>query len=429
MLAGAAVLAPSCSPPSSAPVDTPAKVEASATPAAATQPVVAIVKGQDPGAMVAEAVALVGGLKPIIKDGQTVVIKPNLVTPDKAERPGLMTDVRVVEGLVKEIRKAARCRLIIAEGCAAVDDHTTMDAFEKNGYGDLAKKYGVELKDLNTDTRITVPVKGLGQSEYEMPETIMKCDVLIDVPVLKTHNLGGITVGIKNLFGLMSVPKIRFHGQLDETLVDIVRMRKPDLVVVDGLVGTEGQGPLHGTPVKMDLVLAGRDVVAVDSVAAAVMGYDPTKIRHLALAGAGGLGENDLAKVIVKGKLIAEVRRLFAYATKEARLSYPMSEDLAGKILGLADATEEFSWHGEVAGKAAVFKPERFKADKAKYPFLQNYGFKVRLMEEYGRIEFVAPFETVIPEHAAVAIEEMRRWIEANLGIKDKGEEETAEHF
>jgi len=288
-------------------------------PAGPAATVVAIVKGEDPAATVPQALALVGGLGPIIKDGQTVVIKPNLVTPEKAGQPGLMTDVRVVEAVVKEIQKTATCRIIIAEGCAAKDGKTTMDAFAQNGYADLARRYSLELKDLNADQRRTVRIPGLmGRPEYQMPETIMRCDVLIDMPVMKTHTLATVTLGIKNLFGLMTVPKMEFHGPtLDQTLVDIVRMRPPDLVVVDGLTGTEGNGPLHGTPVRMDLVLAGRNVLAVDSVAAAVMGFDPKSINHLAIAEANGVGTNDLARITVVGSPIDQVRREFVKPQRE----------------------------------------------------------------------------------------------------------------
>jgi uncharacterized protein (DUF362 family) len=287
-------------------------------PVPADQAVVSIVKGEDPATMVPEALMRIGGLRPILRDGQTVVIKPNLVTPEKAKERGLMTDVRIVEALVKEIQKTARCRIIIAEGCATktVDgrDLTTADAFRENGYVDLARRYGVELKDLNTDQRRPVRIPGLvAHPEYPMPETIMACDVLIDVPVLKTHTIATVTLGIKNMFGLMPMPKNQYHGGgLLQTLVDINKIRRPDLVVVDGLVGTEGNGPLSGTPIKMDVVLAGRDVLAVDTVAATVMGFDARSIPLLSMAAERNLGQGDLAKIEVRGRSIDEVKKPFA---------------------------------------------------------------------------------------------------------------------
>jgi len=417
--------APTPPAPSSAPAAPAAPTPAAHSLPPVSQATVSIVKGEDPDSMVAEAISLLGGLGGLIKDGQTVVIKPNLVTPDKAEEPGLMTDVRIVEAIIKEIRKVAKCRIVVAEGSASepTNDLYTKDAFERNGYGDLVKKYGVELKDLNEDHRITVRLAGLGYDEYEMPETIMKCDCLIDVPLLKTHCMTGVTLGMKCLFGLMPLPKARFHAKLDGVLCDIIRMRRPDLVVVDGLVGTEGQGPLRGKPIRMDLVLAGRDIVAVDAVSTAVMGYEPRTIRHLALAAENGLGEIDLAKIAVKGRPIAEVRHLFEYAKWNARIALPKTEALTSKILALADRARDIRDEDEaVVGKRASFKAESLAPDKAKYPRRTSYGFRVNIMNDSGLIEFLAPYETVIPENCQAAIDEMYRWIEANLGTKEKGE-------
>jgi uncharacterized protein (DUF362 family) len=386
-------------------------------------PVVSIVKGDQVDKMVAEALELIGGLKGLVKDGDTVVIKPNLVTPDKAKAPGLMTDVRVVAALVKEIQRAAKCRIIVAEGAAPEHGRETTDGFKANGYTEMAEKLGVALLDINKDRKTMVQVAGQGYADYVYPETVRKCNVLVDVPVLKTHNITGVTLGIKNLFGLMPPPRMRFHEKLHEVLCDLVQIRPPDLVLVDGLVGTEGQGPLRGTPIRMDLVLAGRNVVAVDSVAAAVMGYDPAKIRIIAMADKAGLGESDLAKITVKGQPIDQVRRLFAYAKWEAAVAIERTDEAVKKILALADESRDLhDWDegDKVVGHRVTFKPERLKPDTKKHPQRTSYGFKAFMFHEDKEIWFVAPYETVLPENAQAAVEEMTRWIEENLGVKVK---------
>jgi len=397
-----------------------------AAPAAKAEPVVAIVKGEDVDKMVAEAISLIGGIKGLVKDGDTVVIKPNLVTPAKAQRPGLMTDVRIVAAIIREVKAVAKCKIIVAEGSApdirgGCTLAATPDAFKGNGYTEMAEKLGVELVDLNADKRVSVKVAGLARQEYDMPETIMKADVLVDVPVLKTHNIAGVTLGIKNLFGLMSPPKERFHGSLNEVLCDIVKMRRPDLVVVDGLVGTEGQGPLDGTAIKVDVILAGRDIVATDAVAAAVMGFDARRVPAIVLSNKAGLGEIDLAKIIVKGKQISDVKKPFKPATMYARITMLRDDAMIKKLVSLADSVEEVqhSWGG--SEKRAIFKPDRLKPDAAKYPLRASYGFSVGLDGWSDAVEFRAPYEVIIEENGQAAIEEMYRWIETNLGIKDKG--------
>jgi uncharacterized protein (DUF362 family) len=392
--------------------------------------------------MVAEALELIGGLKPIVKNGDVVVILPcpsaylmasttagGMVTTSivaSPVRPGQATDPRVLEALIREIQRTAECRILLAT-----------DGPAPEAYAALAAKYGVELKDLGKDTRVSVPsLYALPDiDKYEMPETIINCDVLIDVPTMRTDSLTGVSLGMKNLMELLTPPRDQFVGKIDDILCDIVvksdkpdpdkadkadaKPHKPNLVIVDGLVGTEGQGPVDGKPVKMDLILAGRNVVAVDSVAAAVMGYDPQKISHLAKAGKAGLGENDLAKIGVRGRPIAEVKRLFAYAMRDARVVLSWTAEHEKKVVELAGGTEDF--HGE---RAAVFKPERFLSDKAKYPVLQQHGFRVFLKDSHDprQMMFIAPYEAAISENGAAAIEEMKQWIEANLGATDAGE-------
>jgi uncharacterized protein (DUF362 family) len=380
---------------------------------------VAIVKGQDPAAMVAEALSLIGGMESIVKKGDLVVIKPDLGPADTAARPGSMTDARVIEAIIQEIQKAADCRIVIAEGPAG-----------RSAYASLAQKYGVELADLSADPR--VEVKSLYAkpdiNTYDMPETIMKCDVLIDVPVLKTDDVTGVSLGMKVLIGLLPATDDKLREKTSEVMSDIVyilRDRKPNppvrLVVVDGLTGIEGQAPLAGTPVKMNVILAGKDVVAVDSVAAAVMGYDPQKIAHLAKAGKAGLGETNLSKIDVRGATVAAVKHLFAYATRDALVTVPWSVEREKKVLELADGTEDFR-----GNPSAVFKADRLKPDLSKFPARQSRGFKVRLKDprDPGQIFFVAPYEAAIPENREAAVAELGQWIETNLGAQDWSEVE-----
>jgi uncharacterized protein (DUF362 family) len=280
-----------------------------AEPASAPiSPTVAIVKGPDIPQMVAKAIDLSGGLKDIVHDGTHVVIKPNLTMFMKQK--GVATRVEVVRAVVEQLRKTAKCRITIAEGAG----EPAVNGFEGYGYTALAKEYGIPLVDLATDKRVAVKIDGLALKEYELPATIVNCDVLIDMPVLKTHVLTGVSLGMKNLFGLMPLPRSGLHDRIDGVLCDLVRIKKPALVVVDGTYGMEGKGPLYGETVQMDVILAGRDIVAVDTVATSVMGLPPEKIGHIALAVKNGLGEGDLKKITIKGEPIESVRRPFKEA-------------------------------------------------------------------------------------------------------------------
>lgn len=365
------------------------------TAAAAADSVVAVVRGDEPDAMVARAVELIGRLNNAVSDGDKVVIKPNLTYyyPDRGKVGGMTTDVRVVAGLVKALQRTADCRITIAESSGR--DAEWM--FKVYGYEELAKAAGLDLVDLDDDERRIVksPRKG-GKETYALPETTMSADVMINVPVLKTHQLTGISIGMKNYYGLL--PKVRnrvhrgvYHQQADEVLSDVAALQKTDLVLVDGLIGMEGQGPLEGKPVEMNLVIAGRDMVAVDAVAAAVMGFDPADISHLQVARRRGLGECRLEKIDVKGDSIEDVRKNFKPPVA-FRFEHPPVEEVMDRLRSV--------------DPDARFSSRRLDLDPEKYPVLTEHPFRVRLWR--GQVVFDLSC-SVLDRPQAVA--EVKRWL------------------
>ncbi|MEM3005020.1 MAG: DUF362 domain-containing protein, partial [Candidatus Bathyarchaeia archaeon] len=134
---------------------------------------------------------------------------------------------------------------------------------------------------------------------------------VVSAAKMKTHGDTTVTLGLKNMFGLLPD---RFKGKyhlkgIEKVIDDIKSVLKPYLVVIDGFVAMEGYGPVSGDPVRMDLVLAGYDPVATDATAARVMGFDPHMIYHIRRCHEKGLGEIDQIQII--GGRIEEVRRRF----------------------------------------------------------------------------------------------------------------------
>lgn len=319
---------------------------ATSQPAPAGEAWVAIVRseGQVERA-VRHAVTLAGGLDGVISPGDVVVVKPNLVM-DAAASSGMVTDPAVTRAVVRLAREAGAKEVIIAEGSAQYgagdpnrDRFCTRSAFKTAGYDANADMKddatGVPLVDLNdsggTDvfdptkvTRVVVPA-GLIRTEYWLPNVVLEVDVLISVPVLKNHYNAGVTLGMKNLIGLL--PNDLYHGpgniygkhslshspmELDRHIVDVNLARRPDFVVVDGQRGMI-DGPVGSQIIEppMGLILAGRDVVAVDTVGALVMGYDPTAIPYLGLGEQSGLGTTNAGRIHVAGVPVVEARRAF----------------------------------------------------------------------------------------------------------------------
>lgn len=149
-------------------------------------------------------------------------------------------------------------------------------------------------------------------------------DKFIDVPMLKTHDQTQVSLGIKNLKGVLPVTeRMRYHEEnLEQAIIDLCGFIRPDLVVIDGTNGGEGLGPGECTPVQMDLVIAGANPLATDLVGAAVMGFSLTDIKFLKYAVAAGMGPKNLDEVTVLGEPIAAVARPFETAESAARRQY-----------------------------------------------------------------------------------------------------------
>ena len=380
---------------------------------------VAIVKGKDVDRMVAQAVELLGGMGRFVRDGQKVVIKPNLVhqpsvpehgaLPAKRElREEFIADIRIVDALARQMLKTAKCTVTVAEGTPNGADRM----FEYLGYPAMAQKLGLKLVDVDKAPRTAVKLGGAAYGSYSLPQVTQQADVLVDVAAMKTHSLTGVTLGMKNLFGLLPVPKSQFHGKVNQVLCDLSRARKPDLVIVDGLVAMEGQGPLGGSPVPMDLLVAGRDVVAVDAVCCAIMGIEPRRIAHLRLAHEQGIGEIDLEKIAVRGLTIAAVRREFKQALVEAEVRIPYDDALVGRLARMARSAEKH-WKG---GSLMLHFTSGLRTDRRKYPERKAKGFVVRVPQRGDEILFHIPYKVVYEENGRAACEEMAAWIHKKLG-------------
>jgi uncharacterized protein (DUF362 family) len=134
---------------------------------------------------------------------------------------------------------------------------------------------------------------------------------IISAAKLKTHMSTKVTLGMKNMFGLLPDKfKGKYHAKgISKVVVDINTVLKPALTLIDGFVGMEGRDPTDGTPVKMDLIIAGKDVVATDATAARVMGFEPMEISHIRRAYAKGLGNIDNIEIV--GSKLEDVRQVF----------------------------------------------------------------------------------------------------------------------
>jgi uncharacterized protein (DUF362 family) len=270
-------------------------------------------------ASVRRAIELAGGLGDRIRPGMRVMIKPNMVAPPPSAESGACTNPLICQAVADVVRDLG-ARPIIAESSARGAD--TEAAYHTMGYDSL-RGLGYEVVDLKKDK--VVPVRVLGGrilTEIMTFELATQVDAIISVPVMKTHDQGQITLALKNLKGLVTDgDKRRIHLEcMFEGAVDLVGHFKPVFAVLDAIVGQEGMGPLLGIPVEMGLVLAGRDLVAVDAIAGRIMGFAPDEVPITKAAAARGLGTLDESKIEVVGERVAAVQRRFVRCEEDDRI-------------------------------------------------------------------------------------------------------------
>jgi len=167
----------------------------------------------------------------------------------------------------------------------------------------------VDLIDLDDDEYVIADIPNYLALKTVRISKIALESAVVSVPKLKLHRMAGVTLSLKNLMGVVS-PKGQIHHNLSEKIADLASVVRPKLAVIGGIIGGEGD-ELAGRPVKMDLVIAGLDPVAVDTVGAAVMGFNPKRAEHIALAADKGLGTCDLKRIKVIGEPIEKVKRDF----------------------------------------------------------------------------------------------------------------------
>ncbi len=249
--------------------------------------------------------------------GARVVIKINLCLLLDCET-GATVDPRLVKYLAEWLLERRQVKEIIL----AESDATALSA-DRAYYGlgwdrVFAGVPKTRYLNLTGDERVRVGLPGLYFKEVEMARTYMEADYVISFAKLKTHSIEGISVIMKNQFGTLPEKlKVIYHSHLPEVICDLVRVRPPDLCLVDGLIAHEGPGPVNGIPRLMRLVIAGTDAVATDHACARLMGKDPHSVPHLNLAIKTHLGTGQYT---VLGCRVEDVAQNFAFIPRWRRV-------------------------------------------------------------------------------------------------------------
>ena len=220
--------------------------------------------------------------------GKRIVLKPNLVEFDSDT--AVNTSPALVLAVLEACRALGAAAVRIAEGPG--HRRTTWDLAEAAGYFKTIPDFESIFTDLNLDeiSEVTLPRSAKGLHSLWLPRTALDCDLLVSLPKMKTHHWAGVTLGMKNLFGLVpelstAGPRMSCTGPGSMRAYVAINSAVPNLfTIVDGVEGMEGNGPIQGRRKHAGVLVAGADRVAVDATCCRVMGVNPELVRHLTMA-------------------------------------------------------------------------------------------------------------------------------------------------
>ena len=303
-------------------------------------PVVSVVRIKDDqiSAAVEEAIELLGGIDEVCRDKQRIMLKPNLFGPD----PRCTTNPEVVKTLAILMKNAGK-EVCIGEGSAAAPGfnadeegvHFSKDpgildpmqqyVYEQLGYTDMASSLEIPLINLHSGEMVEVEVpNAYVYNKITVHKSLSEIDLLCSVPMMKTHVLARVTLGMKNLMGLYpgsAYCSVRscIHNECFEKkspcvsfeIIDMVRACPPGLTVIDASTSMEGNGPTEGELVKTNLIIAGTNPLATDMVGAKIMGFHKNEVASLAMAIRARMKPSSLDRIEIRGEQLDSVQMAF----------------------------------------------------------------------------------------------------------------------
>ena len=275
--------------------------------------IVSIVKYEKPLESVRKVIELVNGFENI-KPNAKIFIKPNVVYWNRHcifPKWGVLTTSRVIEDVIILLKEKGFDDITIGEGIVTEgpkDKETPKDAFEKLGYNTLKERYGIkiyniferEFKKINLTENLSVKINS----------DMLNSDYLIDIPVLKTHAQYVVSLGIKNIKGLISIPsRKKFHSadperDLDYNVAQLANKIPPSLTIIDGIYTLERGPAMDGKSHRSNILVASNDILSADLVGSNLLGIDPIAVPHLVQAADDRNRKTDLSDIELRGETI-----------------------------------------------------------------------------------------------------------------------------
>jgi uncharacterized protein (DUF362 family) len=287
---------------------------------------------------VEEAIDLLGGIKTVTRGKNSILLKPNLVAPDKR----CTTKPEVVNVIAQLMLKSGK-EVMIGEASAAAESFNVignetyrtrkkeiLDGMQKHvfdtlGYTEMAKSLNIPLINLHSGNIIEVPLNdGFAAKSLKIHKVLSDVDLVCSIPMMKTHTLATVTLTMKNLIGLYPGTEyysVRswLHDRAAEKgsmgvayeVIDMNRAVRTGLSVIDATSAMEGNGPFAGTLIDMGLIIAGTSPLATDMVGATLMGFESNEIPAISLANKAGMEPGSLNEIEIRGLTIEQTKRRF----------------------------------------------------------------------------------------------------------------------
>jgi uncharacterized protein (DUF362 family) len=260
---------------------------------------VSVVKGERGLDPVFKAIDLIP-FKEALGSYDAVLVKPNLLTGHTYET-GITTDPIVVDAVISRVQELGKKAIVVeTDGGLTSPDK----AIYETGMMEVVERLGSEYINMRKlEDQVELKVEDPKAIDRFKVARIATETAIITVPTMKLLHHTVITMGLKNMFGILTTRKkflMHRHG-MNNVIYDIVKTLPPHLSVIDGFYGKEGKGPWQGNPVKMDAIIASADPVAADATAARCIGIDPEIIDHVRWLHCAGIGEMNSIEVVGDG--------------------------------------------------------------------------------------------------------------------------------
>ncbi len=262
-------------------------------------PELAVVNNGSPAELTKKAVELIGGMKRFVNKGDVVVVKPNIGW-DRNPEHAATTNPEVVAEVIRLCFEAGAKKVKVFDRPC----NTASRCYDRSGIKKAASDSGAEVSYVVDSGFVKTGLpEGIELKSWWLYKPALDADVFINVPIAKHHGLTRVTLGMKNLMGIMGGNRGQIHWNIDGKIADLAYYVKPDLTILDAVRILVRNGPQGGNlndVKRMDTIIAGENIATVDAYGASLFGIEPKDLEFIKIGNDLGLGEIDLDKVKIK---------------------------------------------------------------------------------------------------------------------------------